>query len=175
MNHRPFEDWLLDERSLTHAEKGALEAHLRTCKQCSALAETGLELSSSRMVPPKPGFTARFSQRLIAHKMAERRRRLWGLIILVIGGLALSGWLTAPFLLTLITSPAEWITIGIGYLLFFVTSFQTLAEAAQVMLRVTADFVPPYVWMVTVSTLAGLALLWTVSIWRFTRFSRGVR
>jgi len=175
MNHRPFEDWLLDEQSLTHAENSALEAHLRTCKYCSALAETGLELRAGRMIPPKRGFTDRFSQRLAVHKLAERRRRLSGLIILVIGGLALSGWLTAPFLLTLITSPAEWITIGIGYLLFIVTSFQVLAEAAQVMFRVAPDFVPPYVWMVTASTLAGLALLWTVSIWRFTRFSRGVR
>jgi hypothetical protein len=131
-------------------------------------------LSSSRMIPPKPGFTDRFSQLLVAHKLAERRRRLWGLIILVIGGLALSGWLTAPILLTLITSPAEWITIGIGYFLFIVTSIRALTEAAQVMFRVAPDFVPPYVWMVTTSTLAGLALLWTVSIWRFTRFSQGV-
>lgn len=175
MNHRPFEMWLLDDHPLTPAEKRDLDAHLRTCKLCTALAETGLELRSARLVAPASGFPQRFQKRLAAHKLAERRRRLWGMLVLVIGGLTLTGWLAAPYLLAFIASPAEWITISIGYLLFIVTSVQALSEVAQVLFRVAPGFVPPYAWMVLASTLAGLGLLWTVSIWRLIRFPRGVR
>ncbi|MBI5842120.1 MAG: hypothetical protein HZB19_18700 [Chloroflexi bacterium] len=172
MNHRPFEDWLLNEQQLTPAEKRDLDAHLRTCKYCTALTETGLELRSVRKVSPAPGFTARFQQRLATRRIAERRRRLWGLIVLLLGGGGLLLWLTAPLLLALFRSPAQWLTIAIGYVLFIVSSVQTLADVALVFLRVVPGFIPPYVWMVIVSALAGLGLLWTVSIWRFSRFPR---
>jgi len=36
-----------------------------------------------------------------------------------------------------------------------------------VMVRVMPSFLSPFVLMVLVSTLAGIGLLWTVSIWRF--------
>jgi hypothetical protein len=42
------------------------------------------------------------------------------------------------------------------------------------MLRVMPAFVSPFGWMVLSSTLAGLGLLWSVSIWRFTRLPQGV-
>ncbi len=31
MNHRPFEDWLLDDQPLTPEQKRDLQSHLRTC------------------------------------------------------------------------------------------------------------------------------------------------
>jgi anti-sigma factor RsiW len=174
MNHRPFEDWLLNEQHLNPAEKRELDAHLRTCKQCAALAETGLELRSIRQVAPAPGFTMRFHKRLAAQRIADRRRRLWGVIVFLVGGVGLLLWLISPFLLALIDSPAQWITIVIGYMLFIVTSIQTMADVALVFLRVVPAFIPPYVWMVFVSAMAGFGLLWTVSIWRFSRLPRGV-
>ena len=170
MNHRPFEDWLLNDQALTPTEKRDLDAHIRTCKQCAALAETGLELQTVRMVAPAPGFTVRFHQRLAAQRIADRRRRLWGLIVLLLGGAGLLIWLTAPYFMAFITSPGRWITNAIGYLLFVLTSVQTLGEAALVLFRVVPGIIPPYMWMVVVSALAGLGLLWTVSIWRFSRF-----
>jgi hypothetical protein len=174
MNHRHFEDWLLNEKVLNSTEKRDLEAHLRTCAHCAVLAETGLELRSTRLASPAPGFTTRFQKRLVAHKLAERRRKLWGLIVLSISGVGLIGWLTAPLLYTLFTSPAQWITIAIGYFLFIVTSVQALSDILLVLLRVVPGFVPPYVWMVLASGLAGLGLLWTISIWRFARSPQGV-
>ena len=70
MNHQPFETWLLDDKVLTAAEKRELNSHLRTCKTCSALAETGLALRSARAVSPAPGFALRFQHRLAAHEGA---------------------------------------------------------------------------------------------------------
>ncbi|MEW6402109.1 MAG: hypothetical protein AB1649_09930 [Chloroflexota bacterium] len=172
MNHRPFEDWLLNEQHLTPAEKRDLDAHMRTCKVCSALAETGLELRSVRKVSPAPGFTARFQQRLAAQRIADRRKKLWGLMVFLLGGVGLLLWLASPLILALINSPGQWITILIGYFLFIFTSLQTMADVLLVFLRVVPGFFPPYLWMVIISALAGLGLLWTISIWRFSRLPR---
>jgi hypothetical protein len=174
MNHQPFEEWLLLDKNLTPAETRELDLHLRTCTHCTALSATGLALRSTPVISPAAGFTLRFQQRLAAQKIAERRRRLWGMIVLLVGGVGLIGWFTAPFLLAFSTAPVEWVTAAIGYFLFVVTSLQALTEVMAVLLRMATDFIPPYVWMVLASALAGLGLLWTISIWQFSRTPQGV-
>jgi hypothetical protein len=109
-----------------------------------------------------------------AKKYAERRRRLWGLTVLLVGGSGLLAWLLVPYILAFASAPVEWMTAGIGYFLFLLTSFQALTEAAAVLLRMAANFIPPYAWMTLASALAGLGLLWTISIWQFSRTAQGV-
>ncbi len=46
MNHQPFEDWLLNDKSISQEQKRELDIHMRTCPYCSALAETGIALKS---------------------------------------------------------------------------------------------------------------------------------
>ena len=173
MNHQPFEDWLLNDKNLTPAERRELDLHLRTCLHCTALSATGLALRSASVVPPAPGFTVRFQKRLAAQKIAERRRRLWGTIVLLISGAGVAGWFTAPYLMAFANAPVEWVTTGIGYFLFIVSALHAFTEIMGVLLKIAPDFIPPYVWMVVVSTLAGLSLLWTISIWRFSRTPQG--
>jgi hypothetical protein len=174
MNHQPFEEWLLNDKNLTSAETRELDLHLRTCVHCTALSATGLALRSANVVAPAAGFTMRFQQRLAAQKIAERRHKLWGMVILVVSGVGLVGWFTTPYLLAFVNEPVEWIATAIGYFLFIVTALQALTEVMTVLLRMAPDFIPPYVWMVLISTLAGLGLLWTISIWRFSRAPQGV-
>jgi hypothetical protein len=174
MNHQPFEEWLLNDKNLNPAEKRELDLHLRTCLHCTALTETGLALRSAPVAAPAAGFSLRFQQRLAARKVAERRRRLWGMIVLLVSGVGLLGWFIAPFLFAITAAPVEWVTAGIGYFLFILTSLQALTEVFTVLLRMAADFIPPYAWMVFASALAGLGLLWTISIWHFSRTPQGV-
>jgi hypothetical protein len=174
MNHQPFETWLLEEQLITLEQKRELQSHLKVCKYCTALHETGVALQSKQMVSPAPGFTARFRMRLAAQRVVERRQRLWGLIVLILGAIALLFGLAGSTLFSIINSPAEWLTLGIGYLLFIITSLQAFTEFGSVLLHVVPDFIPPLGWMVIVSAIAGLSLLWTISIWRFTRLPRGV-
>jgi len=174
MNHQPFETWLLDDKVLNPTEKRELTSHLRECKNCSALAETGLALRSSRVASPVPGFTMRFQQKLAAQKAAEQRRRLWGLIVLILSGVGLAGWLLAPVLISIATSPVEWLISAAGIFLFVFTSLQAFGEIVTVMARMLPDFLPPYMWMVILSGLAGMGLLWAVSIWRLARRPQGV-
>lgn len=173
MNHQPFETWLLEDKHLSKVEKHELDSHLRTCKPCSALAETGLALRSAKVISPAAGFTVRFQQRLAAQKVAERRRRFWGLIVLIVGGLGLLSWAVAPYVYAFISAPVEWLTAAVGYFLFLFTSAQAFSEILKVLARILPSFIPPYVWMVMLSALAGLGLLWIVSIWRFARKPQG--
>lgn len=174
MNHQPFESWLLDDKYLSASEKRELDSHLRTCRTCSALAETGLALRSAKAASPAAGFALRFQHRLAAQKVAERRRRLWGLIVLIVSGAGLLSWFTAPIVFAFISAPVEWLTAAVGYFLFMFTSMQAFSEIVEVLARMAPNFIPPYAWMVMLSTLAGLGLIWVVSIWRFARKPQGV-
>jgi len=174
MNHQPFEEWLLNDKNLTATEKHELDLHLRVCSHCTALTATGLALRSANVTAPAAGFSLRFQQRLAAQKVAERRRRLWGMIVLVISGIALLSWYATPVIYTFLSAPAEWLMVLVGYFLFAVTSLQALTEVATVVARILPDFIPPYLWMVFISALAGIGLLWIMSIWRFSRHPQGV-
>lgn len=174
MNHQPFEDWLLNDKTLNPTEKRELDLHLRTCTDCTALAATGLALRSARAIRPATGFVSRFEQRLAAQKVAERRRRLWGMGVLTLGGAGLFTWFALPFVNSFASSPVQAVTVAISYFLYIVTSLQAFGEAFLVLASVVPDFIPPYVWMMIASTFAGLGLLGSISIWRFTRLPQGV-
>ena len=174
MNHQPFEEWLFNDKNLNPGEKRELDLHLRACIRCTSLAETGLALRSTPVAAPAAGFTLRFQQRLAAQKIAERRRKLWGMIVLSVSGVGLLSWITAPFLFAIAGAPVQWVTAGVGYFLFILTSMQALTEVVTVLLRMATGFIPPYAWMVFASALAGFGLLWTISIWHFSRTPQGV-
>ena len=174
MKHRPFEDWLLEDQPLDPAQKRNLDAHLRNCEICSAIAESNLALRSARVVGPAPGFTARFQERLVLARRAQRRRTLLGTLFFSLGGLTLLALLAGPILVSLIGSPAEWISAMIQAFLFIYTMTVAVAEAGSIVFRVLPGFMPPFVWLVLLSTLSGLGLLWSVSIWRLVRRPQGV-
>lgn len=173
MNHQPFENWLLNDQPLSHEEKRELDSHLRGCQYCTNLAETGLALHATHMVSPAPGFANRFQARLEAQRIAQRRRNLWGVILFTCAGLGLIAWLAAPLLGQIASSPAEWFSLLVGLVLFVISSVQALVEIGMLLLHVAPGFIPPYLWMIPASGIAGLVLLWTISIWRLTRASQG--
>ena len=176
MNHQPFEDWLLSDQPITQEQKRELDLHLRTCGYCAALAQTGVALKSVKKASPEPGFANRFQSRLAARQLAEQRRRLWGSVFFTIGGLTLLLWMTSPFLLTFFAAPATSIAALVQWGVFILTTIAALIEAGSVFVRIIPDFLSPFAWMVLLSAIAGISLLWTVSIWRFARSAvpRGV-
>ena len=169
MNHQPFEEWLLHEKLISPKQKLELDAHLRVCSYCSALAETGKALRTVKMVSPAAGFGARFQTRLAIQRAGDRRRRRWGAVLFTFGGLAMLLWILSPYVSSFIASPATWITSLVEWSIFVVTTLQAVAQAGSVMLRVLPGILPPFALMIVLSALAGFGLLWSVSIWRFTR------
>lgn len=176
MNHLPFETWLLNEQPLAPEQQRDLNLHLRECEQCSALAEVNLALRSVKTASPAPGFTSRFQQRLEAQRALERRNRLAGMSVLVLGGLGLTFWLAGPWLLSFVGSPAEWVAAGVNFILSLLSMARAIGDIGSILLRVVPGFIPPFAWLVIVSAICGFGLLWAVSIWRLTRFTaRSVR
>lgn len=173
MNHRPFEDWLLNDTPINPEQKRELDIHLRTCSYCAALVETGVALKTVKKASPQAGFTARFEARLAARKAAERRRRYLGSILFTTGGFALLIWVASPYLLSFFSAPATWISVVVDWMVFLITTLQALGQAGSVLLDVVPEFLPPFAWMIVISAVAGIGLLWTISIWRFVREPRG--
>ena len=174
MNHRPFEDWLLQDQPLTPEQKHELQSHLRVCTSCTAIAESNLALHSTQKVAPAAGFAERFQARLIQRRREQRWRQAIGSLVLVIGGVGLLYWLAGPLVQEMMRSPAEWITAVVGYFLFILTSIQAWSEAGWVLLRVVPNFISPSGWIVLLFMVSGLTILWMFSIRRFTRTPQGV-
>ncbi len=174
MNHRPFEDWLLDDQPLTAQQARELQAHVRDCRSCASIAESNVALHATRLVGPATGFTDRFRVRLETRRREQRWRQVIGTIVLVLGGVGLVYWLAGPLILEAFNSPASWITAGVGYFLFILTSFQVLGEATAILLRVVPGFISPTGWIALMAGVAGLGYLWMVSIWRVARAPQGV-
>jgi hypothetical protein len=174
MNHRPFEDWLLADQPLTPQQARELQAHVRSCTSCAAIAESNLALHSTHLVGPMPGFADRFQVRLARRRREQRWGQVVGTLVLVLGGLGLVYWLAGPFILGALQSPASWITAGVGYFLFLLTSLQVLGEASAILLRVLPSFISPAGWVVLTLAAAGLGFIWAVSIQRAARAPQGV-
>jgi hypothetical protein len=174
MNHQPFEDWLFSGEPLDPKQERELRGHLQNCADCAALAEVDLALRTAKVVSPAPGFAVRFQARLARQRKVQRRQQIMGTIILILGGATLLTWFSSPLWLGLIDSPAQWVGSWIAFWVFAFASLRTVSEIGSVLLRVVPDFIPAYVWLIATSTLIGLSLLWTITIWKLTHISQGV-
>ncbi len=169
MDHRPFEDWLMDNQALTPDEKQQLNSHLRTCTSCTALADVNLALKSVRMAEPEAGFVDRFQVRLAARKQAMRRRNFWGFVVLTLSTLGLSGWIAWPVLKELFQSPVNLLASWMASLVSFWASLQAILRAGMVLFKVVPGFVPVYIWTVILFAAGGWSLVWIVSLMKITR------
>jgi hypothetical protein len=174
MDHRPFEDWLLNNQILAADEKRQLNVHLQVCSSCTALAEVTLALKSVKIAAPSDGFADRFQVRLSARKQALRRRHFFGFLLLtlsVLSVLTLIGW---PLITSLVRSPVDLLASWLGSLLSFFASLEAMAHAGMVLFRIAPGFIPAYVWTVTLFAACGWCLLWVFSLIKFTKFPQGV-
>ena len=79
MNHKPFENWILDEARLDEGQKQELKTHLAVCPQCRQL-ETGWQASKELITQasektPQNGFKNRWLAVVEMKKQMEKVRR----------------------------------------------------------------------------------------------------
>jgi hypothetical protein len=173
MDHRPFEDWLLNNQTLSADEKRQLNTHLQGCSSCTALAEVNLALKSAKMVAPAAGFTDRFQTRLEAQKKALRRRNFWGFLVLTASVLSGLVWMAVPLLKSMIQSPMDVVTSWLSTVVSIWASGEALFQGGRVILKVLPGFIPVYVWIVVLLVAGGWSLLWVFSLKKFTKFVQG--
>jgi len=174
MDHRPFEDWLLDNPPLSADQKRQLGTHLRSCSACTALAEVDLALKSVRVAAPAAGFSDRFQVRLAARKKVLQRRNFWGFVVLTLNVLGLFVWVSWPVLKDLIQSPVNWLATWISSLVSSWASLQAILRAGMVLFKVVPGFVPTYIWAVILFAAGGWSMVWIVSLMKFTKYPQGV-
>jgi hypothetical protein len=174
MDHRPFEDWLLDNQTLTVDQKRQLNAHLQECPSCTSIAEVNLALKSVRLAEPEAGFIDRFQLRLAARKTTQRRRNFWGFFILTVSAGGLFTWFSWPVLQDLVQSPVNLLTSSISSLVSFWSFLQAILRAGMVLFKVVPGFVPAYVWTVILFAGGAWSLVWVASLIKFTKYPQGV-
>jgi hypothetical protein len=174
MDHRPFEDWLLDNQPLNADQKRQLNAHLHACSSCSALTEVNLALKSVSQAAPAAGFVDRFQVRLASRKTAIQRRNFLGFVVLTISVLGILGGISWPVLKELVLSPVNLLTGWISSLLSSWTSLQAIFRAGMVLFKVVPGFVPTYIWAVILFAAGIWSLVWVVSLLKFSKYTQGV-
>jgi hypothetical protein len=171
MDHRPYEDWLLDDERLTPEQDRDLRIHLRNCPECAALARANLTLRSAPVSPPAEGFALRFQTRLAVERKIQRRRSLIGLFLMAVVGVVGLFWLLSPYLPYLTLSPTQLVSLWISNLVYLALTARVMGAIGNTLLNVLASFVPSYVWALSVALLGGTGFLWTFSFRRVGKYS----
>ena len=170
MDHRPYEDWLLNDERLTTEQDRDLRVHLRNCPECGALARANLALRSAPVTAPAAGFAFRFQTRLQAERKIQRRRSIIGLSLLSVVGMGSILWLLFPFLPYLRLPPAQLASLWVSNLIYIGLTARALGVLGTTLLNVLASLVPTYVWALTMLLLGGTGFLWMISFRRIGKF-----
>ena len=168
MNHKPFEDLLFTSDGLTNAERTILHEHLEVCEDCRSLSHAwehvAIEMRTSSLAEPAPGFSKRWQIRLAAD-MARRHRRQ-SLLMLTFSILGASMLVGALVILSLPLAGSLQ-ALGIAWL----SRLSILLSAASVtqdilatLLKMLANSISP-LWLVFVFGGGSLAaVLWAASL-----------
>jgi hypothetical protein len=168
MNHRPFEDWLLENQPLTPEQNQELKNHLKTCTTCLALTEVDLMLKTSRLVAPRAGFTERFQLKLVTEKQLARKRQFWGLGILGLIAILAMGFLVVQLFSIWLSSPAEIFVTWVTWWVTLVSSIRTYGTIGLVFVKIAAGMIPLPLWLGMAGGSFLLVLVWVTSLWKLS-------
>lgn len=169
MDHRPYENWLLNDERLSPVQERDLNIHLRSCPQCAALQRANLALRAAPVVGPSPGFALRFQARQQAVRAAQRQRSVFGLFFLGLAGVGILMYILAPLLIATSFDPTQVLMAWVSLLNYSVASMQALGMALVVITRVLIAATPASAWVMAFALWAAVGALWVVSYRRSLR------
>jgi len=172
MDHQPFEQWILNEKQLTKQQENLLNEHLLGCEECAVLSTSWkrveLELQTSKLAAPSPGFVSRWQFNLANKKAIQHQVQaiktfigISGAILITMG--ALLTWL-------LLTNSVSDIIIGGAH--FFTGFMQTYFNFRAVLfhfLRQAPPFTPYLFWIFAAGWGIVVTALWGLTIWRISK------
>lgn len=168
MDHRPYENWLLDDERLTAGQERELRLHLRNCPECTALSRSNMVLRAAPMSTPPPGFTLRFQTRLAAERKVQRWRNLMGWTLLLAIGMGVVLLVATPYL-AYYSSPAKLAGAWMSDLVYIGSTLHIARLVGATLLDVLGSFVPGYVWGLSFVAFSGAGVLWVSSFRKFGR------
>lgn len=175
MKSRLPDQWPLDERDLSAAERARLERELAQSpelkKEIDAWRAIELSLQEAPMVEPAPGFARRWRASLASRKERRCQRQVNWLL-----GALLMGMFAAVLLIGLETlaSPAQ---LGGAWIEAAIRIGQMLGTGARY-LTILGDGWPALIGILSLSaSLAWLSVVWAAAMYRygFSRVQNGVR
>jgi len=175
MGHQPFEDWILDDFSITTDQETQLQEHLQNCPECNRLLSSWkkieFQLNSQEMISPDPGFVNRFQANLITRKSEElQMQSIKSLIIIGSSVLFIMGLLILWLFLT--RTPGEIIVGGVSMFAGITDTFINLRSISFRFIQNLPPYLPPLMVIFTLGWGMIMSLIWGLTIWRFSK--RGV-
>ncbi len=174
MEHRPYEDWLLNDERLTPEQERDLRTHLRSCPTCSTLARANLSLRAAPVAAPSAGFALRFQARLAAERKTQQRRSAVGMSVLAVAGLAALAWVLLPYLEYLRLEPWQILLAWFNQVVYFAFTVRTLGILSSTLLNVVAALIPPYAWVAALGLSIVIGSVWTISFRRVGKVAQSV-
>jgi predicted anti-sigma-YlaC factor YlaD len=165
-NHPPFEDWILERKTLDSGQELALQEHLQSCESCRRFAESWREvefrLKGQTLISPEQGFTHRWQTRLAQERARQQTRQTYVFLGATLGGAVVLLVAMGILLVPVLRSPYPFL-LALAYQITTTISF--IGEVAllvgalfETMLRV----VPPSVWIGLTVAAGVLIALWLV-------------
>lgn len=174
MDHRPFEDWLLDDERLTPEQERDLRTHLRSCSKCAALARANQTLRAAPMSVPATGFALRFQTRLAAERRVQRRRSIMGILLLWVAGMGVLLWVAIPFLGYLQLAPWQILLAWFNEVVYITFTAHTFSVIGGTLVKILTGLIPPYTQVLSLVLFGILGSLWTVSLRWAGKYAKSV-
>ena len=172
MSHQPFEKMIFDRENLGTQDVKLLKAHLRECQDCADISMKWSQLDKvlrdATQIPPTPGFSQRFQDRLVSQRRRTAHLQYLGLSFVLIIGLTVTAVLLGLELLSHSVSMSATI---LRVLLAIRDVYIYLSVAGGFVVAVvenTVGQVPPGVWLFISSSLSFVLLVWMATIYRFS-------
>jgi hypothetical protein len=170
MNHLPFEDWILSDEALSPEQSSHLQAHLMSCDSCRHLSESYLDVkqlfTGSPKIKPADGFRDRWLMRLEKEEIKTRQRQTLIMFILT-GGAALSILMILGLqVFKSIDQPMDILIFGANTLTQLLSIIFAINEITSALLELVSIMIPPVWWVVFVTLISLMSILWLYSIKR---------
>lgn len=181
MKHRLYEGWIVARDELSPDQEKELSIHLESCPQCNdfAQAEQMVErtFSSVQMVEPLPGFTQRWRARLDQKRIKAHRSQTSLLLGLLSIGTVVLFMPIVLQLLSVLISPENLLFDYAKGTVEWLAWFELIGQFVMTFLNTLISTVPVYWWLSIAVFLAGMSLLWGISLQRlgFLQIKKGVK
>jgi anti-sigma factor RsiW len=168
LNHQHYEEWLLSGETLPPEPAKRLSEHLLTCEQCRVLSagwqEVEQRLTRARLVPPAPGFTARWQARLNEERLRQKRRHALYFLAFSVGGILVLFTALAVLFWPLLQSPYTLVLALALRVGSAITLVGDLTVIGKTVLLAFSRIIPTSLWVGILVAAFSLTVIWIVAL-----------